>query len=137
MLEQGIKPNDIVVYGFSLGSGVAIDLASKVEVGALIVEAGYTSLIDVVRSLYPAFVSGFVTNRFESAAKIAQVAAPTAFIHATDDRVIPESQGRALFERTTAEKVFLTARGGHLAMLETPQTRTFKALTAFLDKQME
>lgn len=137
LLEQGVKPNDIVVYGFSLGSGVAIDLASKVEIGALVVEAGYTSLVDVVRSLYSAMLTSFVTNRFDSATKIAQVTAPTAFIHATDDRVVPESQGRALFERAAAEKIFLEVKGGHLAMLEISQDKTFKALTAFLDEQME
>ena len=137
LLGQGVEPSDIVVYGFSLGSGVAVDLASKLEVGALVVEAGYTSLIDVVRSLYPAFLTGFVTNRFESAAKIARVTAPTAFIHATDDRVVPESQGRDLFAHTTADKVFLSVQGGHLAMLDVPQDETFAALTAFLNEQME
>ena len=137
LLERDIQPNNIVIYGFSLGSGVAVDLASKVEVGALVVEAGYTSLVDVVRSLYSPILTGFVTNRFESTAKIAQVAAPTAFIHATDDRVIPERQGRILFEQATAEKIFLTVQGGHLAMLEAPQDRTFRVLTAFLDGQME
>ena len=137
LLEQGVEPTDIVLYGFSLGSGVAIDLASKVEVGALVVEAGYTSLVDVVRSLYSALLTGFVTNRFDSAAKIANVTAPTAFIHASDDQVVPESQGRALFERATAAKVFLTVRGGHLAMLDAPQNDMFAALTAFLDEQMD
>jgi uncharacterized protein len=121
LLEQGIAPQNIIAYGYSLGSGVAVDLASRLELGALIVEAGYTSLPDAAKYLYRVTPRRWMYNRFDSLAKIATVKAPVLFIHAKDDLMIPLSQGKRLF----------AVRGGHAALLEQPQQALEKVM-AFL-----
>ncbi len=133
LLARGVQPENIVLYGYSLGTGVAVDLASKVAVGAVVLEAAYTSLDAVAKSLYRVLPSGLLRNRFESDVKIGAVAAPTLFIHATDDRLIPVRQGRTLFELSRAEKAFLEMGGGHAALFGRAQPQVFERIKEFLE----
>ena len=101
--DKGIVPSDVVLYGESLGSGVAVHLAHEAAasgspVGGLILEAPYTSMADVAGSHYP-FVPAFwlVKDRFDSVAKIADVDAPILIIHGERDRIVPTRFGRRLF----------------------------------------
>ena len=136
LLRRGVRPKDIVLYGYSLGTGVAVDLASHVKVGALVLEAAYTSLDAAARFLYRVLPSGLLRNRFESDLKISAVGAPTLFIHARDDLLIPVAHSRRLFELSEAEKAFVEVRGGHVALLARPQPRAFKKLKAFLETHL-
>ena len=137
LLKRGVQPENIVLYGYSLGSGVAVDLASKVEVGAVVLEAAYTSLDAAAKSLYRVLPTGLLRNRFESDLKIGSVSAPTLFIHAADDRLIPIQQGRTLFELSTAEKAFLEVEGGHAAMFAQAQPQAFKQIKGFLETHLQ
>lgn len=132
---RGVSANRIVPYGFSLGSGVAVDLASKVEVAALIVEAGYTSLKDAARAIYRVPAS-LVRQDFNSALKIANVNAPVAFIHAADDITIPLSQGQKLFDLAAEPKTFIEISGGHASMMTGAQPGVLDKLDAFLETHL-
>ena len=132
LLQRGASPENIVLYGYSLGTGVVVDLAGKVEVGAVVLEAAYTSLDAAAKALYRVLPSGLLRNRFESDVKIGAVTAPTLFIHAVDDRLIPIAQGRKLFELSPADKAFLEVAGGHTAMFARAQPQAFKRLKRFL-----
>ena len=136
LLQRGVQPENIVLYGYSLGTGVAVDLASRVEVGAVVLEAAYTSLDAVAKSLYRVLPSGLLRNRFESDAKIAAVTAPILFIHATDDRLIPLSQGRTLFGLSSADKAFVEVAGGHAALFARAQPQAFKEIKRFLEAHL-
>ena len=72
LIDQGVSPDNIILYGFSLGSGVATDLASRKEVGGLILEAAFTSLPDAARAIYRVVPTGLMANRFASIEKIDQ-----------------------------------------------------------------
>jgi uncharacterized protein len=109
-----IRPSQIVVYGLSLGSAVAIDLASKVPVGRLIVEGAFSSLPDIGQEMYPYIPARLLAHaQFASLEKIPRVSAPTLFIHAVDDRTVPISHGRRLFDAAVSPKMFLEVKGGH------------------------
>lgn len=81
LLDRGVPPEKVVLYGFSLGSGVAVELASRVPTGALILEAPYTSLPDVARAAYRVVPPTLMKNRFASKEKIMSIETPTLFIH--------------------------------------------------------
>ena len=113
--KAGIAPDDIIAYGESLGSGVAVQLAAARPVSALILDAPYTSLPDIGKHLYPfAPVATFMVDRFESKEHIAKVKAPILILHGTNDTTIPIELGRSLFDAAPEPKEMAAIQGaGH------------------------
>lgn len=113
--NQGVAPGDIIPYGESLGSGVAVQLAAARPVGALILDAPFTSLPDVGKRLYPVMpVRTFMIDRFESKRHISGVKAPILILHGTKDTTIPIELGKALFEAAPEPKELAILEGaGH------------------------
>ena len=111
-----LKPQDIYVYGHSLGAAIAIDLAARhPELGGLIVESAFTSIYDMARldSKYGIFPVGLLLNqRFESIKKVGSLELPVLYIHGTADRVVPYSMGLALYEQSGGRKRFIAVPGG-------------------------
>jgi uncharacterized protein len=127
-------PSDrIVIFGHSLGSAVAVDLASRVPARGLVVEGGFTSAPDVAQRIYWFLpVRLVMRSRFDSDAKIARVAGPKLFLHARADEVIPFDLGRALYDRASDPKAFVTLGGGHNDAYLTDSADYFGAIAAFL-----
>jgi uncharacterized protein len=93
----GVRPNRIVVYGWSLGGGPAVYLAAKYPAAALITEGTFTSLPDVGAAMYPWVPVRYVMrNRFENLQRAASVSMPWIVFHARDDDEIPFTHGEAL-----------------------------------------
>ena len=110
-----VPPAHIVIFGHSLGSGVAIELATRVPAAALIVEGAYTSVINRGQELYPYLpVKLVATQRFASIDKIGRVTIPKLFLHSPTDDVIPIAHGRALFAAAQEPKRFVEVKGGHM-----------------------
>jgi uncharacterized protein len=110
---QHVPPEQVLIYGRSLGTGVAVDLASQRPHRALILVNPYTSLPDVAArgfGLWPANL--VMRNRFPSLAKIGLCSGPTLIVHGTDDNLIPFALGRELFEAANEPKRFLSVEGG-------------------------
>ena len=104
---RGFKPEDIIVDGFSIGSGPATELASTKPVGGLVLEAPFLSAPRVVTR-----VRLLPIDPFPNLKRIGDVKCPVLFFHGTEDRVIPYSHGRALFELARETKRFITIEGG-------------------------
>ena len=95
---EGIDPRRIAVLGESLGSGVAVWLAHGQPVGAVILEAPYTSIADVAKRTYFFLpVDLLLRDRFDTIARIAAIDAPLLLVHGERDRVIPADLGREVF----------------------------------------
>jgi uncharacterized protein len=105
----------IVVWGFSLGSGVAVALAAEHPVGKVILEASYASIADVAASAFPIFPIRLVMrDPFHSDARIGQVKAPLLFMHGARDPTIPIALGERLFALAHEPKQFVRfPEGGH------------------------
>src|SRR5713101_4946390 len=105
----------IVVWGFSLGSGVAVALAADQPVGKLILEAPYTSMADVAASLYRIVpVRWLLRDRFHSDRRMARVTAPLLVMHGERDLTIPIEFGERLFGLAPGPKQFVRfPLGGH------------------------
>lgn len=113
--DLGLSSSGIVAYGESLGTGVAVQLAAAHPVAALILDAPYTSLPAIGKTLYPFMpVETFMTDRFDSKRHIASVNAPLLILHGSNDHTIPIELGEALFNAATEPKTFVPLDGaGH------------------------
>ncbi len=122
LLAQGTSPQTIALVGESLGTGVAVQLAAKVPVAAVVLEAPYTAAVDVAAQVYPWLpVRLLMKDQFRSRDHISQVAAPLLILHGTDDRVIPYAMGQALFAAANEPKQFHPLDGaGHDALYQSP-----------------
>ena len=109
-----VPPDHIVIFGHSLGSGVAIELASRVPAAGLIVEGAYTSVVNRGQDLYPFLpVRLIASQKFPSIEHIASIAMPKLFLHSPEDAVIPYADGQRLFQAAREPKRFVSVKGGH------------------------
>ncbi|TCK33655.1 hypothetical protein B0G84_7944 [Paraburkholderia sp. BL8N3] len=84
------RTRSIVLHGYSLGSGVATQLASEMRIEALVLEAPFTSIVDVGAQKFPLFpVRWLARDRYDSLSKISQVRAPLLIYGGTEDRMVP------------------------------------------------
>ena len=111
---RGESPGRIVVFGESLGGGVAIELARRHEPGLLMVECTFTSIADVAqRMLWMLPMRLIVRHRYSSIEKVGAIGCPKLFIHGREDEVVPFSLGRRLFEAAAPPKLFIETGGQH------------------------
>jgi len=116
---EGVAPRDWVLYGESLGSGVAVQMAmeqaARAPVRAVVLESPYLSLGETAAAHYPFLPARtLVRDRFDSAAKIERIGVPLFIVHGENDGVIPVVQGKALFEAAPEPKEGHWIRhGGH------------------------
>ena len=130
----GAPASRIVIYGHSLGSAVAIELASTVAAGGLIVEGGFTSLPDLGAEIYLWIpVRALARSRFASLDRIGGVRMPILGIHGRDDMTIPIAQGRRLFAGAPAPKEFLEVAGGHDDAYEVGRAEYERGIRRFLE----
>lgn len=97
--------DQIVLHGLSLGTGVAVTLATQIKARALILEAPYTAIVDVAAERYPFLpVRQLLWDKFLSRERIARVNMPVMIAHGTRDSVIPFAHARRLYERAIQPK---------------------------------
>jgi abhydrolase domain-containing protein 17 len=122
-----IPPSRLVLYGRSVGSGPATDLAARVPIGGLVLESAFVSAFRVLTK-----VSLLPFDRFHNLRHIRRVRAPILVIHGTVDEVIPVSHGRRLYEAAGEPKQALWIDGAHHNDVPlVGGTRYWSALTAF------
>ena len=127
-LALGTAPERIVVVGQSLGSGVAVALAVRHEVGAVVLDSPFTSALAVASRLYGMFpVRWVMLDPFPSDERIVKVKAPLLVVHGTADGVIPFEFGKGLYDLANQPKTFMPVEGaGHLSLgYVLPQVRTW------------
>lgn len=103
--SEGIADNRIVLYGESLGSGVAVAMAATQTLGALVLEAPYSSMADLAQHHYWYAPSRWlVRDTLDSVSRIAGVNAPVLIVHGEQDTVIPPKFARRLFDAAPEPK---------------------------------
>ena len=113
---ERVDPGQIVLFGYSLGTGVAVKLATEYPVGGLMLLAPFLSINEITKHRHPWLpVDLLVRDTYENASRIANVHCPVLIAHGTIDSIVPTSQGKALFALTTEPKTLrLLAGDGHL-----------------------
>lgn len=133
----GRAPGEIVIYGLSLGTAVATELAVRhPEAAGLILEAPFTSMRAMVERSVPFLDPGtLVDSRYETVAKVARLRMPLLVVHGTADRAIPIAMGRAVFEAAREPKDLLEVEGaGHVNCPRVGGARYFERLGALLER---
>ncbi len=115
LINKGIKPENILIYGESIGSSPALDLANSEPVKGVILEGAFSSLQDMAKKHYfpvPDFLVG--NFKFDNRGKIKTLKVPVFFIHGSGDEICPIEMSRELYDTAAARKEYLTLQGaGH------------------------
>ncbi len=134
--EQGIDPTRVVLFGRSLGSTVAIELATHASVGALVVESAFTGMQDMARVHYswlPGIVLRGLRHEFDSLAKVPGLRAPVLYVHGDRDAIVPLEMGRRLYEASPEPKEWLEIPGaGHNDTVLIGGEEYYRRLEAFV-----
>jgi uncharacterized protein len=133
LLRNGYGPERIIVHGESLGTAVAVHVASRRSCAALVLEAAFTSAKDVARTVLPVLGPALIWS-FDSEQKIGGARAPMLFIHGDRDGIIPLRLGQALFNAAPQPKSFWTVPGaGHNDILYAAGANYRERLRSFYD----
>jgi hypothetical protein len=131
--SRRVPPENILLYGWSLGGVVAVDLAAHLPPAGLMLEGVPASLVDLTSRRYPLFPHRLLMrSAFDPIRTIGRVAAPVLFLHARDDEVIPLTEGRRLYDAAPGARMFAEVAGGHLSAIEQSAPEFRRALATFL-----
>jgi len=132
--HRKIPVGSVVTYGWSLGSVLAVHLASRVPPAGMILEGAPASLVDLTTRKYPLFPLRLLmrSSAFDSIRRIDRLTVPMLFLHASEDEVVPIADGRRLFEAATAPKTFVEVNGGHISAIEVDAARFAAAIREFV-----
>ena len=133
LAAQGIPPERIVLFGESLGTAVAVRMASEHAIAALLLESPFTSIADVAQSHYPYVPAKLlIKDPFETTAHIRKVRAPILMMLGERDRVVPPSFTRRLYAAAPDPKQLWIAPEGHHSNLR--DLGSFDVVIPFIEK---
>ena len=114
--EQGVKNSQIILYGESLGSGVAVEIGKENNFNSIILESPFTSIENSAKIYYPYLpVKLLLKDRYDSISKIKTINIPILIMHGKKDDVIPFSMGKELFEKANSPKYsYFTTDDDHM-----------------------
>ena len=105
--SKGIKENNIIIYGESLGTGVATEIAQNKNFGGIILESPFTSMIDAGKDKYPYLpVKLLLKDKYESDKKIKNVKSPVLIMHGKVDNIVPFHMGEKMYELANEPKYY-------------------------------
>ncbi len=129
-----VKPEQLVLYGESLGSAVAVDLAFHRKVRALILEGAFSRGRDMAVRIYPLLPRFVFSNSFDSLTKIKEINAPKLFIHSRDDEIVPFNLAKKLYDNAKGPKEFLEIQGDHNSAFLSSQRSYISSISTFIEK---
>ena len=114
--EKKVENNQIILYGESLGSGVAVEIGKKNNFNGIILESPFTSVENSAKIYYPYLpVKFLLKDRYDSIGKIKMINTPILIMHGEKDDVIPISMGKELFEKANNPKhSYFTSEDDHM-----------------------
>ncbi len=130
-------PGRIVVYGHSLGTGVAVELALRRKPAALVLESPFTSMVAMCKKLFPWLPARIlVSQKYDTLSKIAGVGCPLLVIHGENDELIPPAMGRQVYEAAREPRVFALLPGGHDNIYLASGQKYTDTVASFLSKYL-
>jgi fermentation-respiration switch protein FrsA (DUF1100 family) len=134
---KGFAPQNIVVFGRSMGGGPATWLATREQPGAVILESVFTNVPDVGAHHYSFLpVRALATNQFDNESRVGGTKAPKLFIHSRGDRVVPFELGRRVYEAAAEPKQFLEIEGGHNDGFLVSEESYLRTISGFLEEHL-
>jgi fermentation-respiration switch protein FrsA (DUF1100 family) len=98
LLAQGVRSEDIILFGHSLGAGVATQMAEEFHVGGVMLLAPFLSVPEMAQREFPYFPAKYLAlDRFENVEKMKNIHAPLLIVNGANDQVVPPAQGKRLY----------------------------------------
>ena len=111
--SKGISENNIIIYGESLGTGVATEIAQNKNFGGVILESPFTSMVDAGKDKYPYLpVRLLLKDKYESDKKIKNINSPILIMHGKVDNIVPFHMGKKMYELANEPKFFYSQEYG-------------------------
>jgi hypothetical protein len=121
----------LTLWGSSLGSGIAVEMATRGHAARLILQAPYTSIPAVAQRWLPILpMSLLIGDRFDNLAKAPAVRVPTLIIHGDDDAVVPHDMGKTLAKAIAGAELLTIAGAGHNDLFARDRDRIIDAIVA-------
>lgn len=136
--EVGLDPaQDIVLFGRSLGVGVAAEMATRRAVRCVILESGFTSVVGMAGATRPPWMTGvllpLIDARYDTLSKMTLIESPVMVVHGEQDEIVPFSMARELYEAASDPKRFHAVSGAmHNDVYERGGAAYFQALNDFI-----
>ena len=131
LVKKGVKEKNIVIYGESLGTGVATHVSQNKNFAGVVLETPFTSMIDAAKKFYPYIPVGLLLkDKFDNKSKIKNIKVPILIMHGEADQIVPFFMGKKMYEKANEPKYsYFTKHDNH--MMEYDENLV-KALDSFL-----
>ena len=105
LINEGVKEENIIIYGESLGTGVAAEIAQNKKFAGVILESPFTSMIAAAKSKYPIFpIKLLLKDKYESDKKIKNIKSPILIMHGEADTIVPFWMGKKIYKLANSPK---------------------------------
>ncbi|MBL1140982.1 MAG: alpha/beta hydrolase [Proteobacteria bacterium] len=112
--EKNVKPDNIIIFGRSLGGAIAAWLAEKHQATGLIIESSFTSIAEIGKHYYPYLPTSLLARiKYPSINRMQNIHSPVLVIHSATDEIVPYKFGQDLFNAANEPKTFLDIQGNH------------------------
>lgn len=131
--ERHIPPDNIIIFGRSLGGAIATELATKTTPKALIVESTFASAAEIAADIYPYLPTKWLLRfNYNTSERLQSISVPKLIIHSTDDEIIPYKHAETLYANAKPTKQLLTIQGDHNSGFLSSATPYLKGVEQFL-----
>jgi hypothetical protein len=115
LMAQGVKSENIILFGHSLGTGVAVQMAGEFRVGGVMLLAPYLSIAEMAQRNFPYFPAKYIAlDRYANDKKMKDIHAPVLIVNGARDELIPPAQGKQLYDLANEPREFHSIPGrGH------------------------
>ena len=135
--KRGIAPENIVIFGRSLGGAIASWLAARTTPGAVILESCFTSVLDMAGRLYPFLPVRLITRlKYPVKEYVKSVSSPLLVVHSQQDEIIPFDMGQSIFAAAPEPKEMLALSGDHNGGFLLNRIQYVAAIDTFLDRHL-
>lgn len=139
--ERGVNPDRLILYGQSLGTTAATDVAARKTCGALVLESGLSSASDMAATILPWLPRGahrFAVNRFDNVGKVARAGCPVLVAHGERDEIIPVAQGHRLYEAARErKKLIIVPAAGHNNLVDVGGEKYLDEVAEFMREALK
>jgi fermentation-respiration switch protein FrsA (DUF1100 family) len=128
IINQGVKEKDLILYGESLGTGIATEIAQNKNFAGVILETPFTSMINAAKEFYPYIpVNILLKDRYENYKKIKNINIPILIMHGEKDKIVPFKMGKKMYQLANEPKYFYsTNHDDHMMVYDQPMINTLK-----------
>ena len=135
LINKGVKEENIVIYGESLGTGVATHLSQKKNFAGVILETPFTSMVDAAKTFYPYIpVSLLLKDKFDNKSKINNINTPILIMHGEADQIVPFFMGKKMYEIANEPKYsYFTKHDNHMMEFDENLVKTLKSFLKSLN----